>query len=333
MSSHVWSRVGYRVWLIGLLLTLFLLAAAVATRAQAEQPSPQQVEVGVWFNGIHTIDFIDGSFGAEFYLWWISANPDFEPFKVMQVLNGRDWSARAVDRRVLPDGRYYTSGMVSVTVNHDWDLHNYPFDRHRLSVVIETPYNADELRLVPDQRDSVVSRFLDVKGFKVTGMQLHEQVAEYETDFGLQRNAGKKFSRLILDVDLKRERSRLVVAILIGFIVANLISLFTYLIHVTMLGVRATMVASAIFGAVGNTYMVNSLVHPAVGSLLLDRIALGSFTAVIIALLNGIVVDRLAIHNRINLARKVNWSVFVVVILVSCLYYSLTFHAAISAAN
>jgi hypothetical protein len=301
----------------------------MAVYASPSKPDvPDRVEVGVWFNGIHTIDFLDGSFGAEFYLWWVSPNPDFAPFQVFQVLNGRDWSVRAVSRRVLPDGSYYTSGMVSASVNHDWDLLYYPFDSQRLQIIIETPFTASELRLVPNQRDSVVSQFVDVEGFEVTGLSLEEHVEAYDTDFGLRESSGKQFSRLVIEIDLKRESGRIVVAILIGFIVANLIALFTYMIHVSMLGVRATMVASAIFAAVGNTYLLNSIVHPAVGSLLLDRIALGSFAAILIALLNGIIVDRLSIHKKAGLARKVNWTVFALVVIGSAVFYSLAFQAA-----
>jgi hypothetical protein len=313
-----------------LLFFLSLLEPGMAVHAAPSEPDgPDRVEVGVWFNGLHTIDFLDGSFGAEFYLWWISPDPDFHPFQVFQVLNGRNWSVRAVNHRTLPDGSYYTSGMVSVTVNHDWDLLYYPFDSQRLQIVLETPFTASEVRLVPNQRDSVVSQFVDVEGFEVTGLSINEHVEQYNTDFGLRESSGRQFSRVVIEVDLKRESGRIVVAILIGFIVANLIALFTYMIDVSMLGLRASMIASAIFAAVGNTYLVNSVVHPAIGSLLLDRIALGSFAAILVALLNGIIVDRLCMQEKDGLARKVNWTVFALFVLGSGVFYGLAFQAAI----
>jgi hypothetical protein len=318
-----------RYHLIFLLLLLLAGAATTSFAAPADSDSPELVEVGVWFNGIHTIDFLDGSFGAEFYLWWISPDPDFRPFEVFQVLNGRQWTTRAVSRRTLPDGSYYTSGNVSVTVSHDWDLSSYPFDRQKLRIIIETPSPASALRLVPNVRDSVVSEFVDVEGFQVTDFTLAEHVEEYQTDFGFREDAGKHFSRLVIEVGLKRESGRIAVAILIGFIVANLIALFTYLIHVSMLGIRATMVASAIFGAVGNMYFLNSQMHPAAGSLLVDRFALGTFSAILIALLTGILVDRLIQWHNPGLARRVNWGIFTLVLLGSVVFYGLAFHAAI----
>ncbi len=311
-----------------LLLTMGLGTNPVFSATRDTDP-PQQVEVGCWLSGIHSIDFLDGSFSAEFYLWWISPDPDFRPFETMQLLNGRDWSTRSVNRRQLADGSYHTSGFVSATVNHDWELLYYPFDRQHLKVVLETPYTASEMRLVPNRQASVVSKFLDVEGFEVANLDLQEHIERYNTDFGFRDDEGHEFSRLVINIELLRESGRIVFAILIGFIIANLIALLTYTIHVSMLGIRATMVSSAIFAAIGNMYLLNKEVHPAVGSLLVDRFALGTFGAILIALLNAIVVDRLVMWKNLRLARKINWSVFTLVLVGFALYYGLTFHAAI----
>lgn len=311
-----------------LILLLFVGVGTLHANASQAQ-EPKRVEIGVWFNGVHSIDFLDGSFGAEFYLWWISSDPDFQPFKEFQILNGRSWSTRSTSHRQLSDGSYYTSGMVSAAVNHDWDLIHYPFDRQRLQIIIETPYTSSELRLVPNRNDSVVSQFVDLQGFELTGLSIDEYVEKYETNFGLREIDGKQFSRVVIEIDLKRDSGRIVLAVLIGFMVANLIALFTYTIHVSVLSVRATMVGSAIFAAVGNTYLVNSVVHPAVGSLLLDRIALGTFGAILVALLNAIVVERLYSHKKVQIARKLNWAVFFVVLVGSIVFYSVAFQEAI----
>ena len=316
-----------------LILLIFLLSFAGPAQTIATTPpqrdTPELVEVGVWNSGIHSINFPDGSFGADFLMFWKSPDPDFRPFEVFQVLNGRDWTTRSVSRRVLPNGSYYTIGYVSVTINHDWDLLHYPFDRHKLQIKIETPLTASKLRLIPNQQDSVVSEFAEVEGFEFIGFRLMEYIKEHGTDFGIPGSSRKGYSRLVVEIEIQRESRRLVVAILIGFIVANLITLFTYAIHVSMLSIRATMVASAIFSAVGNMYFLHGELHPAVGSLLIDRFAVGTFSMILIALLNGIIVDRLVLRQNTVLARRLNWTVFIVVVLGSVIFYSLTFYAAI----
>lgn len=293
---------------------------AVAQGARAGQAEPVEVEVGVWLNDIHTIDLVDGSFGAEFYVWWTSPDASFQPFDVLQVLNGRNWAARAINRRVLPDGEIHTSGYVSATVSHDWDLADYPFDRQHLRIVLETPFTASELRLVPNCEASILSEFARVEGFKVTGYRLRECVEQYGTDFGFRDDGGTRFSRLVVEVDLERRSRRMLVVTLVGFLVANLIALLTYAVHGSLLATRASMSAAAIFGAVGNMYSLQRAVHPAAGSLLVDRIAVVTFAGILVALVTGIVVDALHRKARDRHARIVNWASFGVVLVTSVVY-------------
>jgi hypothetical protein len=314
------------------LLIVFLLVSASswkpASAATSDRANPLRVEVGVWFSGIHSINFPDGSYGVEFYLWWVSPDPNFHPFDVFQVLNGREWTTRAVSQRKLKDGTYHTSAIVSATMNHDWKLEYFPFDRQNLRIVIETSLPASELRLVPNVNESKISEFMHVEGFKVTGLSLAERVEKYTTSFGMRDESGKDFSRLIITLGLERESGRLVVAILIGFIVANIIALMTYAIHVSNLAIRASMVGSAIFGAVGNMYFVANELNPAVGSVLVDRFAVGTFTMIIIALLNSVIVERLVQRKKSSYAHRVNRAVFYVVILLGLAYYGSAFYGA-----
>ena len=108
-------------FLLPAILLLCLPLGASAQQAPPDDPGtkrPGTVEVGVWLNGIHDMDFMRGSFNASFYVWWISRDPQFEPFESLQVLNGWEWSARGVNRQVLPDGRHYVAGFLNTTVSH-----------------------------------------------------------------------------------------------------------------------------------------------------------------------------------------------------------------------
>jgi len=305
---------------------LFTLPAA---GAEVEKITPARVEVGVWMMDIHSINFADGSFGAEFYIWWISADPNFKPFDIQQVINGRDWKVKSVSRRTLADGRIHTSGIVSVTAKHDWQLEYFPFDEQTLQIMIEMPFTAAELRLVPNTKGSTISKLMHVEGFDVTGLSVSERIEKYDTDFGITSGSGDQFSRLIISVSLKRESERLVVAMLIGFIVANIIALLAYLIKVTNLGIRASMVGSAIFGAVGNMYSLNAALNPAIGSLLIDRFAVGTFSMIVVSLLNSIIVERLALKGRSRLAHQINRMTFFVSLAAAAAFYTLSFTVAV----
>ena len=314
-----------------LLLLLMAIPVAKVTGQAETSDSAQQVEVGVWLSGLHDVDFLSGSFQTEIYIWWISEDPDFTPFESLQVLNGRDWSQRAVNTQVLPDGRHYTAGFLSVTVGHNWDLFYYPFDRQTLDIVIETPYTAEELRLVPQLDRSRVSEFVELKGFSVTSLNLREHIANYQTDFGLEDASGTHFSRLVIELELERESGRIVLAILVGFIVANIIALLTFAIDSSQLAIRSSMLGSAVFAAIGNMYLLNSQLDPAVGSMIVDRFAIGTFTVILVALLSGIVSHALATRGRLAAATRTNRLVSVLLLLLALGFYFATFQSAISA--
>ena len=90
------------------------------------------------------------------------------------------------------------------------------------------------------------------------------------------------------------------------------------------------MVGSAIFGAVGNMYSISNTLSPAVGSLLIDRFAIGTFSAIVVALLNSIIVERLATKGRSRLAHQVNRIVFYVALVAIVIFYAATFATALS---
>lgn len=312
-------------------LALFHLPAAAQTDEVAivEAESARTVEVGLWLNGLHDVDFLSGSFKAVFYIWWITEDPDFAPFDSLQVLNGRDWSENAVNTQQLPDGRHYTAGFLSTTVTHDWDLQYYPFDRQRLEIVIETPYTANQLRFMPQNNRSVVSEFAEVEGFRIEGLKLEARTETYNTDFGLDDADGTRFSRLSIQVDLVRESGRIVLAILVGFAVANVIALLTFAIDKSLLSIRAAMVGGAIFASIGNMYLLNSQMHPALGSLIIDRVAIGTFSVILAALVSGIMIDSLLRRGREVLADRVNLSMAVLVSVSALMFYLLTFQTAL----
>ena len=297
--------------------------------ADSARTTPVEVEVGVWLSGIYDIDFLDGSFTAEIYIWFISSDPDFQPFETLQVLNGRDWTQRAVFSQYLPDGRHYVAGFLNTTVTHDWDLLYYPFDRQTLDIVIETPLTSEQLRFIPQNERSMVGEFVEVEGFRIDHLIVAEQVASYASDFGLDSASASQYSRLVVEIFAERESGRIIIAMLVGFIVANIIALLTFAIDVSQISIRVSMVGSAIFAAIGNMYLLNSQMSPAVGSIIVDRFAVGTFSAILVALLCGILVNTLATRNRVDLALWINRGTFVVLLASAAAFYTATVLLAI----
>ncbi len=301
-------------------LVLGLAVLCAAHPAGADDHALTEVRVGVWVASVHSTNALDGSVGVKFYVWWITSDPEFRPFEVMQILNGRSWTTQGVYRRVLDDGRHYTAGFVDATINHRFDFRDYPFDRQRIAIVIETPFTVEEVQLVPDTAQSLISDFVKLSGYDVEPLQLGVVVQDYASQFGLGDEGTSQFSRLVIGIDLVRQSGRLLVTLSVGFIVANLIAFLMYFIDVSALAARTGMVTSAIFAAVGNMYLLTSELNPASGSVLVDRIAGGTFAHIIVALLSSMIVERAARVDT-NRASRINYTVFAIVTVVLSLVY------------
>ncbi len=310
-------------FLFGLMLAP-LAVSQHQTGVSGESTPPRMVEVGVWLSGVHDMNFMRGSYNATFYVWWISDDPNFEPFSSLQVLNGWTWSERAVNRQTLADGRHYVAGFLDMTISHPWDLRFFPFDRQRLEVVIETPYEADELQFRPQVEQSRVSEFAQVPGFRIDGMQLRAFNATYDTDFGVRNTSGSQFSRLSIGIDLVRDGGRTILALLVGFAVANIIALLTYAIDRSLLASRLGLVGGAVFAAIGNMFLLNSHIPPASGSIIIDRIAIGTFAVILFSLVNAIVIDRLMRHDRERWAVALDRTIAGMLSVAALIYYAMT---------
>lgn len=130
---------------------------------------------------------------------------------------------------------------------------------------------------------------------------------------------------------LERESGRIVFAMLVGFIVANIIALLTFTINTKELGIRTSMVGSAVFAAIGNMYLLNNHLDPAVGSMIVDRFAVGTFSVILGALICGIFSHAMEQRDRHLLAVRVNRIVFTILFISAALFYTITFIDAVRA--
>lgn len=295
------------VWLFPVLIGALCAAPAPAAAAPAE------VRFGMYVTGIHGLDVVNNSYDMDLYVWWVSDRYVINPNSDFQIVNGRQWQVRSVNSRTLPDGRHYSAAFVSATVNHNWNLRRYPFDRHVLRVIFETPYTASELRLVPDIVDSKLSELVDLPGFDLGVLRLLEYVKGYDTRFGLGTERADQFSRVVMELEIARDSQYLVATQFTGLLAANLISLLMYMVNVSALGIRATLATTAILAGVGNVYTLGQHVTRAGRSLLVSQLATATFLMIVVALITSIAAEWLLERDRGQAAVRLNWTVCIAV--------------------
>lgn len=316
MPRHREMHAGHVRHVLAAWLFLVLIAAAPAPVSAA----PAEARFGMYVTGIHGLDVVNNSYDMDLYVWWVSDKYAIDPHSDFQIVNGRHWQVRSVNSRTLPDGSHYSAAFVSATVNHNWNLRRYPFDRHVLRVIFETPYTASELRLVPDIVDSKLSELVDLPGFRLGTLRLLEHVKGYDTRFGLGTEKADQFSRVVMELEISRDSQYLVATQFTGLLVANLISLLIYMVNVSALGIRATLATTAILAGVGNVYTLGEHVTRAARSLLVSQLATATFLMIVVALVTSIAAEWLLERDRGQAAVRLNWTACIAVTILFLAY-------------
>lgn len=313
--------------LLSRLLALAALCAALLTGAAAARASegPTQVTVGFFLTSLSGVSPADGSFRFTAYVWFLDPGGAFDPLSQAQFLS-RDYDIRQDAREVMEDGAVYTLLRVDATVDHRYDLRNFPFDRQSLRIPLETPLTADRLVLAPDRDGATAAEILSLNEWDVTSLSLHEAEITYPTAFG--KAESKPFSRLYFQIELERKRSPLVLEKFIGYMMSLLIIALVYLVPNDMLAVRVGMITSAILTAVGNRYGLDAQIGAEANLGLIDQLSLIVFAAVFSALAVSLTCYRLQLERTAEAARRANKLSGIVLVTAS---FALSFAAIVSA--
>jgi len=282
------------------LLAVGVAAALLLSGGAGARAEPAVVKFGIMLTSLSHIDPAGGSFDFKAYVWLTDPTGRIDPARDFQVL-ARRATVRVIESEDLPDGSRYSALEVEGTIDHTFDIRDFPFDTQTLPISFETQFPADVLVLEARPDDSLVADFTTVAGWDVQGLGFNPRVVEYPTRFG--HDIVFRFSRMTVEVDILRNRTVLVIEKFIGYTVALLIASLIYFVPPDQIGVRIGMVSSAIFAAVGNRYGIDSVLGAETTFGLVDSLSLIVFGAIYTALVSSLVVHRL--HHRRTAAAAV----------------------------
>ncbi|MEP7329025.1 MAG: hypothetical protein ABI777_07420 [Betaproteobacteria bacterium] len=283
----------------------------IPTRIGSQVPPPMatppgEVRIGVFLYSVQQIDIARHSFRASFNVWWRYHGDDFDPIGTLQIVNAQQTSVILGDRRKLPNGDTYVVARVETTIEQVLDTSRFPFDRHRLQIVIESLYEDDYLQYVVDTTASMLDLEVYSPGWQITDFSIHEERKKYHTDFGLPERTNDEYSRAIIEVTAEHVGWALVIDYFIGFITSILICLLAFLVNPRLLPARATMIGTAVFAAVGNKYVVNSLTDASFGARPATVVVITAFSMVLILLLTSIACERMIEAGNVARANRLN---------------------------
>lgn len=282
--------------------------------------------VGAYIISIHDINFHSQEYIARFWLWFVYDNPHFDFSQQIDIINAKDIeiSSATID---TVKGKYWAQMRVKCTMKENWRVHDFPFDTQHLSIIMEDEaLDIDNLVFVADTASSRFDNVDALTSWKVDNFNVSTSIAKYNTSFGNPEPGFDKqeFSKFTISMDIEREAKGLFLKIFLGMYFAFMIALVSFLTDTNELDPRFGLPIGGLFAAVGNKYIIDSLLPESSQFSLVDILHNLTFLGIFCILTVSAIALKLHNNNKVDQAHRINKIGAVIVIIgyiASNIYY------------
>jgi hypothetical protein len=286
-------------------ILLLLLFSLVARFGQAQ---PDTVDIGAYMMSVHDINFHDKEYTARFWLWFLYKNKNFDFVRQLDITN-----AKSIDQpQVLDDslnGKKYSMLKMKCTMKENWNVEDFPFDKQHLKIQIENSlYDRNSLVFKPDVKGSKFDVDEALVGWDIRNFKVEAIDNVYETGFGDNRPGrdNQVFSAFVISMDIDRNAWGLFLKIFVGMYIAFLIAMVSFAPHPDELEPRFGLPVGGLFAAVGNKYIIDSILPESTTFTLVDSLHAITFFTIFAILVVSAICLKLIDREKKELALQVN---------------------------
>ena len=267
--------------------TLSLAFLLFTSLAFSQNQGPDTVSVGAYVISVHDINFHDKEYTARFWLWFLYTNPEFDFTTQLDIPNAKtiDAPESIVD---TVNGKTWVMLKMKTVMKENWSVQDFPFDRQHLRIEIENSI-LDENNLIfkPDVKGSKFDFEEAIDGWTIENFTVGVRSNSYETGFGdpLPGHDHQTFSQFTIELDIERNALGLFMKIFLGMYIAFLISIISFTPHPSEMEPRFGLPVGGLFAAVGNKYIIDSLLPESSLFSLVDTLHALTFMAILGTLL------------------------------------------------
>ncbi|MFI5222240.1 MAG: hypothetical protein ACHQK8_07940 [Bacteroidia bacterium] len=282
------------------LLTLIILAFSLMVRGAEEETkpihdtksapetksAPDTVKVGVYTIGISDIDFRQKQYMVRMWIWMRYKNKDFDFAKNIEVVNCKTLERLANIVDTSGDEAYNLMELKCI-MKQSWLVHDYPFDEQKLEMHVEnTQYDAHDFVFAVDTSGKMYDPKLAVSGWYINDSRLYANIHEYETSFGDPSfgTPHSEYAAFNIQLHMKRNAWALFFKLFLGMYVAFFITWVGTFIHANSMEWRFQLSVGGLFAAVGNKYIIDSLLPETSMFTLVDTLHAFTFISIFITI-------------------------------------------------
>jgi hypothetical protein len=290
------------------ILLMFCYFTSTAQQDTTETEFPDTVKAGAYVISVHDINFHEKEYTMRFWLWFLYDNPDFDFSRQLDIPN-----AKTIDKPEIivdsMDGKAWVIMKMKCIMKENWNVEDFPFDKQHLKVEIEnTLFDKSGLVFLPDTAGSRFDSQEAIDGWTILNFKVSNKENDYETGFGDARpgHEAATFSQFTIEMDIARNAWGLFLKIFIGMYIAFMISMISFTPHPSELEPRFGLPVGGLFAAVGNKYIIDSLLPETSAFTLVDTLHALTFLSIFATLLVSTYALSLHDKNKTEEALRVN---------------------------
>ncbi len=261
---------------------LVVFFSLLAGTALAKPESPDTVHAGAYVISVHDINFHDKEYTIRFWLWFIYDNPRFDFSTQLDIPNAKSIDPPEIIHDSI-DNKAWVIMKMKCTMKQNWSVGDFPFDSQHLHVQIEnTLFDKNTLVFSPDLPGSQFQKKMTLDGWVIKNFSVNTKTNLYETGFGDYRLDAQEsdFATFNIDMDIERDAWGLFMKIFIGMYIAFLIALISFTPNPWELEPRFGLPVGGLFAAVGNKYIIDSLLPESSQFTLVDTLHTITFLSI-----------------------------------------------------
>jgi hypothetical protein len=254
-----------------LVLSLILL---FPNQSRAEAKIPDTVRVGVYITSIHNIDFKEKEYTTNFWLWLKYKNKDFNFVDNLEIPQAKTVvkSFTTIDSS---NGEIYILMKLQCIMKDTWKITNFPFDHQTLRLSIEnSQFDNDALVFLADTAGKQFDPRFTLRGWKIDSLRMSTGTKVYETAFGDDSilEPHTEYSNFKVKIIVSRAALGLFWKMFLGMYVAFFIAFMCFFIHTDSIDSRFGLSVGALFGVIGNKYIIDAALPESSSFTLVDTL-------------------------------------------------------------
>jgi len=263
-------------------------------------PNPTEVTVGVYVVQLDDPSLKDSQFTAVFWLWfrW-KGDRDLNPLKKFEVVGGLVEGIEN-EKTVLGEGAdavHYQCVKVRSTITQDFDLLDFPIDRHTLEISIEeTSDGAELIRYIPDVNNSKLEDSISLAGWRIGRTSAVVTTKQYSSTFGepAQVSGGEtKYARFTLQVPVGRPGVGYPLKMFWSLYLSVMVAILAFNIKPIDLDPRFGLGIGAVFAAMASAFVISGSLPDGNQVTLADKVVMIAIGTIVASLIQSIVSLRL----------------------------------------